>query len=140
MLPRVRAVLVMTLGLALWYIADGVRCLVAGTYFGQILSPDIAAATPYALALPDGRFISYGPWAAYLVELGLDPHRLAPFFVGLGVAGLAGLVLFLQARPVGWALLVAFALLAAAKVGAITVLAGALLVVLMLPGTRRLLD
>jgi hypothetical protein len=140
MLPQVRAVLVLTLSLALWAIADGVKCLVSGTYFGRVLSDAALPQHPYALALPTEQYIDYGPWAAWLVQLGVDPHALAPFFIGLGVVGLLGLFLFLQARPVGWALLVAFSLVSTAKVGLVAVVAVVLLVVLLLPATRRLLE
>jgi hypothetical protein len=140
MLPQVRAVLVLTLSLALWAIADGTKCLVSGTYFGRVLPEAALAQHPYALALPSEQYVDYGPWAAWLVQLGVDPHALAPFFVALGVAGLLGLFLFLQARPVGWALLVAFSLTSTAKIGLVALVALALLVVLLLPGTRRLLE
>lgn len=140
MLPQVRAVLVLTLSLAFWAIADGVKCLVTGTYFGKVLPEAALPQHPWALALPSERFVDYGPWAGWLVQLGVDPHALAPFLVALGAIGLLGLFLFLQARPIGWALLVAFSLVSAAKVGLVAVVALVLFGVLLLPATRKLLE
>ena len=141
----VRVILVLTLSLSLWSIVDGVRCLVTGRYFGRVLSQAEIGEWPHALALPPlagglPQSIDYGAWAAWLTQLGVDPHALAPFFLALGLAGLIGLVLFLQARPIGWALLVAFAGVCALKWGMFSLLALPLLVVLWLPATRGLLE
>ena len=48
--------------------------------------------------------------------------------------------MFLQARAVGWAMLVAFAAGCTLRLGAPAVMAAALLLVLLLPATRRLLQ
>lgn len=135
---EVRVTLISTFALVAWQLADGIKCLVTGTFFGQRVVATALKAHPTALRLPDGSYIDYGPWAALLVERGVDPHALAPFFVGLGALGLVALVLFLQARPVGWALLFAFAVMAALRMNAMSVVAGALALVLLLPSTRRL--
>ena len=136
---QVRVILVCTLGLGLWFLADGVRCLVTGRFFGQQIPPEQVGRFKNALQVGASEFVDYGAWAAYVVQLGMDPHALAPFFVVLGLVALLGLFLFLQARPVGWAMLVAFAVTSSLKVGASSVVSVVLLAVLMLPATRRLL-
>jgi len=135
---EVRAILISTLSLALWLIADGAKCLVTGTYFGRRLAASALASHPHALRLPDGGYVDYGRWASLVVERGIDPHALAPLFVGLGVIGAVALVLFLQARPVGWALLFTFGVAATLRLDAMAIVAMLLVVVLMLPSTRRL--
>lgn len=137
---QVRLILILGLSLHLWWLADGVRCLWTGRFFGRTIGRGELDQNPSALALADGSFVDYGPWAAWLADVGFDPHVVAPYLIGVGVLGLVGLFLFLQARPVGWALLVATTVLGASRVSLASALAVALLIVLVLPATRRLLS
>ena len=139
MLPQVRIVLVTSLATALWFLADAVKFFVSGRFLGQRLTSAEVNASPYALQLTDGSYVDYGIWAAWLVSKGFDPHDMAPIFFGLGVIGLVGLYLFLAARPIGWALLVGFAMISIPRLDAVGISAGVLLMTLVLPATRRVI-
>ena len=139
MLPQVRIVLITTCASSLWFIADAIKCLVSGRFLGQRLDPSHVSATPHALQLTDGSYVDYGVWAAWLVAQGFDPHDLAPVFLVLGILGLVGLYFFLAARPIGWALLVGFAIFSFPRLGAVGISSAVLLLTLLLPSTRRLI-
>lgn len=70
-----------------WMVADGVRVLRTGDYFG-------------------GRL---GPWARVVEFLGFEPYRLGPLFITLGSLWLVGVVLLLVGASTG-----GFALMTAA--------------------------
>jgi hypothetical protein len=139
MLPQVRIVLVTSLATSLWYIADAIKFYISGRFLGLQLSAGEVNAAPYALQLTDGSYVDYGIWAAWLVAQGFDPHDLAPVFLVLGLVGLAGLFMFLSAKPIGWAMLVGFSVVAFPRLGAVGIAAGVLFVTLILPATRRLI-
>lgn len=66
-----------------WMIADGIRVITTGAYFGTEL----------------------GPWAGLLRRLGLEPLRMGPVFVALGAVWILGCVLIFAAPTAGaWVL------------------------------------
>lgn len=76
-----------------WMVADGVRVLRTGAYFGP--------PTP-------------GPWRHVVSAVGLDPFSIGPVFVGLGIAWLAAYAWLLAAggRAAWWACVAVAALTA----------------------------
>jgi len=125
------------LALALWTLSDGVRALTTGRYFGRLIAPDDVARFPHALMLGDGTAIDYGRFGSLLVERGMDPHALAPFFVVTGALGVIGVIAFLLRRPVGYAFVLTSALGAMVRLGLPALAALAIVVVLLLPRVRR---
>ena len=99
-----RLLLTATLALSLWMGLDGVRCLTTGAYAARVLTPAQAARVDgVVVVVADGRLVEYGPWAWPLVELGVHPNSLAPFFVGLSLFGFLSLAMFLFGkRAMGW--------------------------------------
>jgi|GEM_PF-1830095 len=140
MLPQVRLILVATLGLSVWHLVDGAYALWRGHFIARQIAGEQLFDVPGAVLLSDGRVLDYGRWAQVVTDAGMDPTWFAPFFVGLGVVGVVGLFLFLQARAIGWAMLVAFAAGCTLRLGAPAAVAAVLLLVLLLPATRRLLQ
>jgi hypothetical protein len=61
-----------------WMLVDGVHCLLRGKYIG-----------------PD----KPGPWSIPFIAIGINPFRLAPLFIVLGVCWLVALVCLLTAPP-----------------------------------------
>ncbi|HVT79283.1 MAG TPA: hypothetical protein VHM90_01390 [Phycisphaerae bacterium] len=61
-----------------WMLADGIYCLIHGKYIGP--------ETP-------------GPWSIPFVALGINPFRLAPLFIVLGVLWLSAIAFLLTAPP-----------------------------------------
>lgn len=138
MRPADRIILIGTLTQALWMIVDGVRCVVNGHYQSRVLTVvEALSAEGVVVELGDGRFVEYGPWAFLPSQLGIHPHALAPLFVGLGIAGMVALGLYLGRKPAGWFALVAFSVgtLWYAVFG--TLVSALVLVMLLLPSTRR---
>jgi hypothetical protein len=122
---------------ALWMLADGARCVVTGRFAGTFLKPSVAIdADGYVVQLGDGRFIEYGPWAFLPDLVGLHPHAFAPLFIGLGLAGVVALVLYLMRRPIGWFATLAFCVASLWYLVIGTALSALVLVVLLLPATR----
>jgi hypothetical protein len=64
-----------------WMLFDGLHVLLKGKYFG-----------------PD----KPGPWSLLFIRLGIDPFKLGPLFILLGLLWLAGLALVFTGKP--WAL------------------------------------
>ncbi len=134
---RLRAIIVLTLGAALWLIADGVKCVWTGSYFGRVVRHVTDADGAYGYVDGAGQMVQYGVWADLLTHLGLDVHDLAPMFIGVGMFGMVALLLFLQARVIGWAALCTFAVIVALRVWGLTPFGVGLLACLLWPGTLR---
>ena len=72
-----------------WMIFDGIHVMARGKYFG-----------------PE----KPGPWSSLFVRMGVDPFRLGPLFVGLGLLWIVCLVALLAGAKWGWYGLVASAI------------------------------
>ncbi len=140
MLPQIRFILVSTLSLAAWHVVDGFYAMWHGAFIARLMPSNALLDTPGAVLLSDGRVLDYGRWAKWSLDAGIDPTLFAPFFLALGILGFIGLVLFLQARPVGWAMLLAFSLGCGLRLGVPLAVGILLIAVLLLPATRALLD
>ncbi len=135
---RRRVVMMASLALALWFVWDAVHCLTTGSFVAPVLTEaEAMVADGVVVPLEDGRLVEYGPWALALTSLGLHPNLAAPLFLVLGLLGFVGLGLFIARRPLGWTLLLAFAVASLAYAFVGTFIAALLVVVLLLPGTRR---
>lgn len=64
-----------------WMVFDGVHVMLRGKYFG-----------------PE----KPGPWSVLFARVGIDPFRLGPMFVALGVLWVVFLVALLCGRTWGW--------------------------------------
>jgi len=64
-----------------WMIFDGVHVMMRGKYFG-----------------PE----KPGPWSIVFIKMGVDPFRLGPLFVGLGLLWIVFLVALLTGQKWGW--------------------------------------
>src|SRR5215208_2696307 len=64
-----------------WMIFDGVHVMVRGKYFG-----------------PE----KPGPWSVLFSRMGIDPFRLGPMFVLLGVLWIVFLIAMLRGETWGW--------------------------------------
>lgn len=135
---RRRVIMMASLALSLWYVWDAIHCLTTGRFVSRVLTEAQAAvAEGVVVPLEDGTLVEYGPWALAFTSLGLHPNLAAPLFLVVGLLGFFGLGLFLARRPLGWTLLLAFAIASLAYAYLGTLIAALLVVVLLLPGTRR---
>lgn len=135
---RRRLVLMTTLSLALWFLWDATHFFRLGRFVSRVVSPSEAAvARGVVVQLDDGTLVEYGLWAKAFEALAFDPHLAAPFLFMLGVVGLGGLALFLAHRPLGWSLLLVFALASLGYLTLGTALGLFLLLLLLAPATRR---
>jgi len=135
--PLFRLVTTPALALFAWTLAEGARVFATGRFSGRAIARDDVENHPHALLLSDASAIDYGLFGSFLVEKGIDPHALAPFFVIVGALGLVGVVLLLMRRQTGYALVVTAALGAAVRIGVPSLVGLALVVVLLVPRVRR---
>lgn len=135
---RRRLVLMTSVALALWYVWDAIHCFSTGRFVSPVLTEAQAAvAEGVVVQLDDGTLVEYGPWALAFTAIGLHPNSAAPLFLVLGLIGFAGLGLFLARKTLGWAVLLAFGVVSLAYAFVGTSIAVVLVVMLLLPGTRR---
>ena len=134
--PR-RFLIAPTLALALWMIFDGMRCLLTGSYTARELTYEQAKAAKGVVFLVDGHLLEYGLWAKPFELMDQDPAIIAPFFVAFGLLGLFGLVLYYRRKPLGWTILLGFAVCSLGYLIPGTFIAVMLLILLALAPIRR---
>jgi hypothetical protein len=138
MRPRHRIVLMASLALSLWTVVDGMRCLYTGHYAARLMSEaEAMQASGVVVPLEDGVWAEYGLWAWPFTMVNIHPNSLAPFFVAYGLVGFFALALYMKRRPTGWTGMLAFAVVGLGYLLPGTLLAALILVVLLLPSTRR---
>ena len=132
-----RVVMIGVLAQALWMVVDGVRCLATGRFAAPVLTQARAAtAQGLVVELDDGTLVEYGPWALLPGLFDVHPHTFAPLFVGLGLAGLIALGLYLKQSPTGWYAAFAFSVATLWYLVFGTLVSVIVLVALLLPSTR----
>ena len=138
MSPRRRVAMMTSLALAMWFVWDAIHCFRTGRFVSRPLSEaEAELADGVVVQLEDGTLVEYGPWAALFTSFDADPNLAAPLFLALGLIGFVGLGLFLARRPAGWTILLAFGVVSLLYAWLGTALAALLVVMLLLPGTRR---
>ena len=110
-----RVLFIVVLSQSAWWIAEGLRCLLTGSY------------------------ANYGLWTLPWKTLGVHPNSVAPMILGLGIFGVASLLLYWKKRLLGWAGLVAFSVAALFYPAVGTVLGLLALVSLFMPKSRAAL-